>query len=492
LAAVAGAEQHVGAPVARAHPQESDRRWTCPQQQACPLKKYARRIAQLERENKALRARLLLEQRRQFKANKQPQEDVEGAADTSAPTRKKKKRGAPVGHIGWFRRVPDRIDRTVAVPVPGACPYCGSTEMDGLDQAFEHVQEDIAVPAQPVVTKYVHGQARCRRCGRKVRGRAPDELPGCPIGPAAKAVAVWFRHVIGMSSRKVQRTLTEVFGMALVPASAMQFGHVAAAQGAPIYAALREAVKTAPVAHADETGWREDGRTAWVWFAGTPRQAIFHIAHSRSSAVASALLGARFPGTLVTDDYAAYHAVNPARRQACVSHLVTRAKKLVEELRHGASQYLRQRTIDFCTSVMVLLSDACAADKRLVAPSARRRAAKHFMRDLRRLCTMPAAVARVDTFRQRILTDLPHIFTFLTTPNVPPTNNFAEQSIRHIVIFRKTSFGTRSAQGSTTLATLASLVLSVKLQNGNPLAFLRDLLVGNFDAAYRAVFPDTS
>jgi hypothetical protein len=64
---------------------------------------------------------------------------------------------------------------------------------------------------------------------------------------------------------------------------------------------------------------------------------------------------------------------------------------------------VRQRAINFCTSVMALLSAACAADKRLVAPHARR---------------------RVATFRQRILPDLPHIFTFLATPNVPPTNNF--------------------------------------------------------------------
>jgi hypothetical protein len=145
---------------------------------------------------------------------------------------------------------------------------------------------------------------------------------------------------------------------------------------------------------------------------GSPRQAIFHSAHSRSSTVATELLGDRFPGTLVSDDYAGYHAVNPTRRQACISHLVTCAKKLVEELQHGASQYLRQRAIDFCTAVMALPATACAADKRLVAPYARRRAAKHFARDLRRLCTMPAAVARVATFRRRILTDLPHSFTF--------------------------------------------------------------------------------
>ncbi len=46
--------------------------------------------------------------------------------------------------------------------------------------------------------------------------------------------------------------------------------------------------------------------------------------------------------------------------------------------------------------------------------------------------------------------------------DVPPTKNFYVQSIRHIVIFRKTYFGSPSTQSLKILATRASLVLSVK------------------------------
>jgi hypothetical protein len=51
-------------------------------------------------------------------------------------------------------------------------------------------------------------------------------------------------------------------------------------------------------------------------------------------------------------------------------------------------------------------------------------------------------------------------FTFLTTPGVEPTNNRTEQAIRHVVIDRRITQGTRGHRGQrwcerawTTLAT---------------------------------------
>ena len=53
-------------------------------------------------------------------------------------------------------------------------------------------------------------------------------------------------------------------------------------------------------------------------------------------------------------------------------------------------------------------------------------------------------------------------FEFITTPNVEPTNNLAEQAIRFVVIDRRITQGTRSESGRrwceriwTTLATCA-------------------------------------
>lgn len=49
------------------------------------------------------------------------------------------------------------------------------------------------------------------------------------------------------------------------------------------------------------------------------------------------------------------------------------------------------------------------------------------------------------------------LFVFVAEPAVLPTNHAAERSLRHLVTCRKISGGTRSAAGSATKMTLATL-----------------------------------
>ena len=62
-------------------------------------------------------------------------------------------------------------------------------------------------------------------------------------------------------------------------------------------------------------------------------------------------------------------------------------------------------------------------------------------------------------------------------PEVPPDNNAAERSLRHLVISRKISGGTRSERGTDTKMTLASLFGTWRAQGLNPLLACRELLV---------------
>lgn len=83
------------------------------------LKDRDNRIRFLERENAELKAKLQALHQRQFKPSKKKDaEDIEGDASSKEG---KRKRGAPVGHPGWVRPKPDRIDRTVDVPAPTTC-----------------------------------------------------------------------------------------------------------------------------------------------------------------------------------------------------------------------------------------------------------------------------------------------------------------------------------------------------------------------------------
>ena len=68
------------------------------------------------------------------------------------------------------------------------------------------------------------------------------------------------------------------------------------------------------------------------------------------------------------------------------------------------------------------------------------------------------------------------LFTFVDTAGIEPTNNRAEQALRHPVILRKTSFGTASHHGSRFIERIMTTVQSLRWQQRDVLAFLVDSL----------------
>ena len=80
------------------------------------------------------------------------------------------------------------------------------------------------------------------------------------------------------------------------------------------------------------------------------------------------------------------------------------------------------------------------------------------------------------TLCKRIDKYLDEVFLFVADPAVPPDNNPAERALRHSVIARKISGGTRSAKGSNTKMILASLFGTWKLQQKNPFQECLNLL----------------
>ena len=72
-----------------------------------------------------------------------------GDSLVSKPQAEAKKRGAPVGHAGWFRPTPTRIDRTIYVSAPACCPHCDAAVRAWPNlPPYGHVQEDRAMYAR--------------------------------------------------------------------------------------------------------------------------------------------------------------------------------------------------------------------------------------------------------------------------------------------------------------------------------------------------------
>ncbi|MBW2539027.1 MAG: transposase [Deltaproteobacteria bacterium] len=296
------------------------------------LEKALESIGKLEKENEELKAKVKALHQRQFKPNrKRDQKSLEDSGNDISSPEKRKKRGAPKGHPGWYRRKPEHIDKTVIVAPPEVCPHCACTDLTPGDEIKDHLQEDIVLQPRTHVTNFKHHQAFCPKCNRAVIQAAEGELLNCHIGPTTKAAAVFLRYGLRIPYRKVQELFDVFFDMPFVPASAMAFDRTATRKADSIYEDLKEKLRVAATAHADETYWREDGIGHYVWYAGNDDLAVFHIDRHRSSQVAQSILGNNFSGVLNTDGYAAYNAVNAKNRQTCLAHIIRKSKEIKQE-----------------------------------------------------------------------------------------------------------------------------------------------------------------
>ena len=453
--------------------------------------RYQQRIAEMEKtllERDATIAQLRLLHQKQFKGN------VKKPVPIKVQVRR---RGAPVGHPPWRRREPDHVDQVIPVPAPRVCPHCENEKLLPCAEEYKHLQEDIILLPRTRVIQYVHQQALCTRCGRPVYQTAQGELRNCCIGPVTRAVATHLRYDLQIPYRKVQYILKNLFGMPLVPATAMNFDRKATALGRPLYEELRIMLQSADVAYADETGWREDGEGRYIWFGGNEEIAVYQITDNRSAESAVQLLGKEFEGTLVTDDYQAYNAVEAKHQQTCWNHIRTKAKEIVQQIELIDPPIAAPRSLEFCRKLQRFAVEMCALGRKLKSRKLSVAKAKTMVPALRkrlqRFGGEPLEHKAAETLRHRVMVkDWDKLFTFLQVKGVEPTNNLSERSVRFLVIMRKICFGTRSPAGSESHGILPSLLQTARRQGKDAIGFLVKLLTEPLAAAKAALFADGS
>ena len=84
-------------------------------------------------------------------------------------------------------------------------------------------------------------------------------------------------------------------------------------------------------------------------------------------------------------------------------------------------------------------------------------------------------------FADRLLSSYEKLFLFTRYKDVEATNNAAERSLRHIVLWRKTSYGTQSEEGSHFLERAVSIWMTLKKQNREILSFLEQAYLSSID-----------
>ena len=108
----------------------------------------------------------------------------------------------------------------------------------------------------------------------------------------------------------------------------------------------------------------------------------------------------------------------------------------------------------------------------------RPRPLKCHRRRLNQLCKAPLRYPRAESFRQRLLgKEQKLLLTCFNHPDVPPTNNQAERSLRPVVIMRRVIQGTRCDKGLENHSVLRSLFETAKRQGKKAHCFFEALFI---------------
>lgn len=236
---------------------------------------------------------------------------------------------------------------------------------------------------------------------------------------------------------------------------ANQRAEASAAVAAPVQEA-HAYVQQQRVVRADETGFRQGnadgrnpaGRKAWLWVAVTEWVAVFLVRLRRGQDAARELLGAAFSGRLVSDRWGGYNWVRLLRRQLCWAHLKREFTKIAE--RRGASGrigqgLLEQEAILFAYWYRVRDGTLAWSTFQKYAGAVRQQI-KAWLAEGADYCPVKGEQSvRAQTARtcRDLLKMEPALWLFVRVRGVEPTNNIAERTIRHAVLWRRTSFGSQ-------------------------------------------------
>ena len=378
---------------------------------------------------------------------------------------KEKRKRRPHGFARRLMTPTETVDHAVE-----QCPDCGTRLQGGWVKRTRQVLEVPATPLRVVEHRFLARD--CPLCRK--RWVAPCALGDLVVGKQRLGVGLvsliaTLRETARLPIHTIQRLLATIYQLRLSVGGITAALHGVAHRGVETLAAVRERVRASPVVHADETGWRENGANGYVWTFSTPTERYF-VRRGRDKGVVDEVLGEAFCGVLVSDFYAAYNHY-PGLHQRCWAHLLRDIHNLRQLYPDDAG------LTQWAMAVRAIYDDAgliSHADGRV------RRQEQHRLEEqLSALCRPflddPLAVQR--KLCRRVERFLPELFVFVAEPLVPPDNNPAERSLRHLVTSRKISGGTRSPRGSDTKMALASLFGTWQAQGLNPLLACRQLLI---------------
>jgi len=376
------------------------------------------------------------------------------------------KPGARPGHKPAFRRMPEFIKSVQTIDID-ACPKCDGHNLSEMQEEQERTVEDIVL-VRPIAIRQIIIRRYCRDCKCLVSGKGMLALPKARFSLRIMLIVTYLKIGLRLPRHSIPQLMNSLFGLKMSDGEVSRILSQVANAFGPFYDQLVEDIRNAPARHMDETSWRIDGTTAWLWAFVTKGEVLYKIASSRGHEVPLKVLGKHPKGVDIHDRFSAYNTLarvtGKRPQQVCWAHLIQDCKELAQF--YGEEGKLIQRVMKK-TYVR-----ACAFDHK---------GTDEDIDDL--YCAMMNDIDRqyksshCNKFVKGLKKAQESLFQFVKNPDVEGTNNRAERALRHSVVARKISGGSRSEFGASVYETLLSVVHTIQLRGQNIIEHGPDILL---------------
>jgi len=402
------------------------------------LEGQAKQIAALQSQVAELQSKLNKNSRN---SSKPPSSDgLNKPAPKSLRVAGKNPTGGQKGHAGSTLRQATRPDKIIVHNVPDQCQACRQ------ELPFAYVNETRQVFDLPVlqfeVTEHHAMQAICA-CGHVHTAEFPAGVNATvQYGPSAQAAMVHLNLNHAVSVQRTAALMKDFFQLPVSQATVLKAAMTSAGILQPTVDAIGQGAVNADVLHADETGLRVAKTLHWLHVLATDTLTWMgcHPKRGGEAFDALALLG-QFKGVLVHDGWLPYKAL-ACQHALCNAHHLRELTYLLEE----QDQAWAGDMIELLTHANHLDNLNCADGK---SPSYNSRKYQAEIRELRDLYEAILAQAQTENPiahstgkrgrpKQSKATNMigrlrdyrDDVWRFMNQPDVPFTNNLAEQTVR--------------------------------------------------------------
>lgn len=358
----------------------------------------------------------------------------------------------------YQRPIPEYATETKLHPVT-ECDYChGSLRRKSVRIFYE---EDIPLPIQKTVVRHEVWIGYCTTCKQQSSGY-PVPSKKVVLGENVKKYVCILSIANRFSHSQIQGHLNDVFSLDISIGEIGNILYTEANNLRPEYQTLKESVISQTATHYDETSWdvqkEEQGKFAWVATGTENNDTVFSLGRSRGKGniydIGRAKVG-------ISDDYGAYRN-SFEEHQLCWAHPNRKFRDLSESIE------IIEEKREYCKSTYLkfrkLYRDIREKTGTEISPHLKTKFKNIFNQISESHSMDPTPLSKLKISLQK---NREKYFTFLKYPSIPIDNNKAERALRHLVLKRKVSFGSKTQKGAETTSILASVILSLKWNHPN-------------------------